>query len=179
MIEHPTTLPAGVRLMALTTHSDARGNLTEIMRNEWHRSPPPARWNVVRTGPNALRGVHVHRSAWHYACALAGEMWAGLHDLRTERPAARSALVRLGGPPLQVIAIPPGVAHGFYAPGDATLLLGVSAGNDSDAGACRWDAPELGIGWTCTAPRLSAADHDAGSYARLKSAFRAAAAVLA
>lgn len=173
-MERPTLLPAGVKLMSLTTHSDARGDLTEILRNEWHGSPPPARWIAVRAAPNTLRGVHVRRRGWRYACVVAGEMWAGLHDLRAERPAAWSVLFRLTGARLQALVIPPGVAHGFYATEGATLVLGASAGDDSDEGACRWDAPELGLDWPCAAPQLSAGDCDAGSYARLRSAFGAA-----
>lgn len=178
-MEQPTTLPAGVKLMSLKTHSDARGDLTEIMRNEWHSSPPPARWIAVRAAPNTLRGMHVRRRGWSYACVVAGEMWAGLHDLRAEQPPASSLMLRLSGARLQAVVIPPGVAHGFYADEDATLVLGASAGDDGDDGACRWNAPELGLDWPCTAPRLSAGDRDAGSYARLKAAFGAAGAVSA
>ena len=177
-MEQPTSLPIGVRLMPLKTHSDSRGDLTEIIRNDWNETPPPVQWTVTRTGPNIMRGVHVHPRSWGYACVVVGEMFVGLHDLRSKQPAVSSALVRLTGERLQALVIPPGVAHGFYAPGDSTLVLGASIYPDgSDDRACSWNSPELGLDWPCTAPELSARDRDAGSYATLKTALHAAAAV--
>ena len=177
-MEQPISLPSGVKLLPLTTHSDSRGDLTEIIRNEWYETPPPVQWTVTRTGPNVMRGVHVHPRNWDYACVVAGEMIVGLHDLRSDQPAVSSALLRLSGARLQALVIPPGVAHGFYAPGDSTLVLGASIyADESDDQACSWNSPELGLDWPCTAPELSARDRDAGSYAALKTALHAAAAV--
>jgi dTDP-4-dehydrorhamnose 3,5-epimerase len=177
-MEQPISLPIGVRLMPLTTHSDSRGDLTEIIRNEWCETPPPEQWTVTRTGPNVMRGVHVHTRNWDYACVVKGEMIVGLHDLRSKQPTVSSALLRLSGARLQALVIPPGVAHGFYAPGDSTLVLGASICSDgSDDRACSWNSPELGLDWPCTAPELSARDRDAGSYAALKTALHAAVAV--
>jgi dTDP-4-dehydrorhamnose 3,5-epimerase len=167
--EETAILPAGVRLIALTTHSDRRGDLTEIFRNEWCDSPLPVQWLVSRTGPNILRGVHVHMRNWDYVCVIAGEVTVGLHDLRTKR----SAILHLSAERLQVLVIPPGVAHGFYSPAPSTLLLGASTYYDpSDHPACRWDSPELGLDWPCSAPELSANDRDASSYSDFMAALR-------
>src|SRR5215510_8118096 len=113
-MEQPVRLPIGVRLMHLTTHADHRGELTEIIRSEWHESPPPVQWTVTRTGPNAMLGVHVHAQSWNYACVVGGELIVGLHDMRSKRPAIPSSLLRLSGACLAGLVIPPGVAHGFY-----------------------------------------------------------------
>jgi dTDP-4-dehydrorhamnose 3,5-epimerase len=177
-MEQPIPLPIGVRLMPLTTHSDSRGDLTEIIRNEWHESPPPVQWLVTRSGPNIMRGVHVHLRNWDYACVVAGEIIVGLHDLRATRPAVPSALVRLSGARLQALIIPPGIAHGLFSPGESTLLLGASIYYDgTDDRACRWDSPELGLDWPCTAPELSARDRDAGTYSALRTALQTAATI--
>jgi len=175
--DHAIALPTGVGLMALTTRPDSRGDLTEVFRNEWHRSPPPVQWSVIRNNANVLRGVHAHARSWDYACVIAGELFVGLHDLRTRTPDVRSALVRLSAERLQVLVIPAGVAHGFYAPRSATLMLGTSAYYDlADHRGCRWNSPELGLDWPCTAPELSARDREAGSYAELRAALLADAA---
>jgi dTDP-4-dehydrorhamnose 3,5-epimerase len=177
-MEQPISLPIGVRLMPLTTHSDSRGDLTEIIRNEWHETPLPVQWLVIRSGSNTMRGVHIHTGKWAYACVIAGDMIVGLHDLRSMQSAASSALLRLSGARLQALVIPPGIAHGFYSPGDSALVLGASTySNGSDDRACRWDSPELGLDWPCAAPELSARDCDAGSYAALKTALHTAAAI--
>jgi dTDP-4-dehydrorhamnose 3,5-epimerase len=173
MTDNSATLPAGVTLMALTTHPDNRGELTEIFRNEWHGSPLPVQWMISRTEPNVLRGVHVHARHWDYYCVVAGEITVGLHDLRSPVPAARrSAMLRLTGTQLQMLAIPPGVAHGFYSPGDSLHVIGTSSYYDpADHRGCRWDSSELGLDWPCNAPVLSATDRDAGSYAELRASF--------
>ncbi|WP_119304924.1 dTDP-4-dehydrorhamnose 3,5-epimerase family protein [Dongia deserti] len=165
-------LPADVRLMPLQTHPDARGELTEIFRKEWHGSPSPVQWTACQSAPNALRGIHVYRYRWNYLCVIAGEMFVGLHDLRPEEPTARrSAMLRLNGRQLQMLVIPPGVAHGFYSSADSMFFTGASVYDDhSDHQRCRWDAPELGLEWPCTAPELSASDRDAGDYADLAAA---------
>lgn len=170
-IEQPT-LPADVRLIQLKSHPDHRGELTEVFRNEWHRSPLPVQWLVCESAANALRGIHAHERHWNYLCALGGELLVGLHDLRPETPAARrSVMLRLGGGHLQMLVIPPGVAHGVYSPADSVALLG-SSGHDDSPGhhRCRWDSPELGLQWPCTTPDLSAVDRGAGTYGALRQA---------
>lgn len=159
-------LPDGVVLMPLKSHADHRGDLTEVFRNEWHSSPLPAEWTVNRAQANALRGVHVRRRSWTYACAIAGEVVVGLHDLRSHRPAVRSVMFRLSSAPLHLLVVPSGVAYGFYWPEGATLILGSSeSSNSPDQLACEWNARELDLNWPCTAPDLSAEDRAAGSYA--------------
>jgi dTDP-4-dehydrorhamnose 3,5-epimerase len=168
------TLPAGVMLTPLMTHPDHRGQLTEIFRNEWHHSPAPVQWVACRSRANVLRGMHVDARHWNYLCIVMGETVVGVHDLRPEEPKARqSAMIRLSGSQLQMLAIPPGIAHGFYAPDDAMIFLG-SSGYDydsSDRRRCRWDSAELALAWPCAAPDLSADDRKAGGYAELRAAF--------
>jgi dTDP-4-dehydrorhamnose 3,5-epimerase len=168
----PTPIPFDVRLIPLTTHSDQRGDLTEIFRSEWHDSPAPVQWIVSRSRANVLRGVHVHARNWDYVCVIEGDLIIGLHDLRTGRPTVPSAMVRLSGAQLQILVIPPGVAHGFYSPGPCTMVLGASSYYDpADHKGCRWDSPDLGLDWPCEAPELSARDRDAISYADLKALY--------
>ncbi len=169
-------LPADVKLTQLKTHPDHRGELTEIFRNEWHDSPLPMQWTVCRNAANALRGVHVHTHHWDYLCAVGGELFVGLHDLRPEKGTARrSAMLRLDSDCLQMLLIPPGVAHGFYSPVESIILLGASEYFvPADDHRCRWDSPELCLAWPCTAPELSALDRDAGGYADMRAALLAA-----
>lgn len=160
------TLPDGVALMPLKSHVDDRGDLTEVFRNEWHNSPLPAEWVVSRAQANALRGVHVRRHSWAYACAIAGEVVVGLHDLRPHSSTIRSVMLRLSSAPPHLLVVPSGVAYGFYSPQPSTLILGTSECLDSsDHLACRWDSPELNLNWPCAAPELSAEDRAADGYA--------------
>jgi dTDP-4-dehydrorhamnose 3,5-epimerase len=168
-LDSAIALPAGVNLIPLKSHADGRGDLTEIFRNEWFESSSPVQWQVTRTEANALRGVHAHARHWDYYCLVAGEMVVGLHDLRPGSSSALTAMLRMSGERLQLLAVPIGVAHGLYSPTPSTLMVGTSTYYDSaDHRGCRWNDSELGLKWPCTSPVLSAKDRDAGSYAELK-----------
>ncbi|HET6618606.1 MAG TPA: dTDP-4-dehydrorhamnose 3,5-epimerase family protein [Dongiaceae bacterium] len=171
-------LPAGVACRPLKTYPDERGDFTEFFRNEWQGSPLPVQWNISRSRPNVLRGVHVHARHWDYLCVVEGTMTIGLRDMRSDALAARqSATLQLNGDVLEVLAIPPGVAHGFYSISHSTYVIGASSYYDpTDHRRCRWDCPELDIRWPCAEPELSPADRDAPAYSELAAAFRAAAA---
>lgn len=168
-------LPRGCRLRRLVRHADRRGALTEIFRDAWFDAPQPERWQAVRSSANVLRGVHVFQRSWTYFCLLSGAVQIGLHDLRPDRLASRhSALVALTDAEQQVMAIPPGVAHGFHA---AQPALYLSAASDDEAPLrCRWDCPELGIGWPCDRPMQEPDDAKAGDYAAFAGRYAAAAA---
>ena len=77
--EQSLALPEGVAIMALTGHSDRRGDLTEFFRNEWVHAPPPFQWLVSRTEANALRGVHAHAHHWDDYFVVSGKLVVGLH----------------------------------------------------------------------------------------------------
>jgi dTDP-4-dehydrorhamnose 3,5-epimerase len=173
-------LPDGVVRKALRTFPDDRGDFTEFFRNEWQTSPVPVQWNISRSRANVLRGVHVHTRHWDYLCVTNGEIFVGLHDLRaTSSMATRTAMLRLHGSELEVLAIPPGVAHGFYSVDHSTYVIGASSYYDpTDHRRCRWDCPELGLDWPCDGPDLSPADQKAPSYGELADGFRAAMAAL-
>lgn len=174
--DRPSILPAGVALRTLRMHPDERGDLTEFFRNEWYETPLPVQWNVSRSNANVLRGMQVHVLHWDYFCVLSGEMVVALHDLRPDSPTSRvSVMLSLTEERLQVLAIPPGVVHGFYAPKRLIHVIGASGYYlPSDHRGCRWDSPELALDWPCTAPELSAADRDSTSYSELRSNFLAA-----
>lgn len=172
--EQSISLPDGAALLPLKSHVDNRGDLTEVFRNEWHSSPLPAQWTLCRAKANALRGIHVRRHAWEYACAIGGEVLVGLHDLRPHQSAIRPAMFRLTTTKPHLLVIPSGIAYGFYSPHGSTLILGTSEGPDpQDHLSCRWDSPELGLNWPCVAPELSEEDRCAGSYAAARTALLA------
>lgn len=167
-------LPVGVVLRPLKSHPDNRGDFTEIFRNEWQGSPLPVQWNLSRNNPNVLRGIQVHARHWDYLCVVAGEMVVGLHDVRAGASGRRSAMVQMSSRRLEILVIPPGVAHGFYSPDHSTHLIGVSSYYDPiDHSRCRWDCPELGLAWDCDAPELSASDCQSAGYEQFKAGYLA------
>ena len=162
-------LPTGVSLRPLHEQNDGPVRMTQIYRREWPIEVVPVQWNLVNTVANTLRGVHVHRAHWEYLFVVSGEMLIGLHDMRPGSPTYRmSAQRRLQGESPCSIAVPPGVAHGFYFASAATYLYAVSHyWTPSDEFGCRWDDPELGLSWPAAEPLLSPRDATAAGYADL------------
>ena len=158
-----------VSIRELEPHHDERGSLTEIFRDEWSLGADPVQWNVVRSRPGTVRGVHCHPHHSDIITVAEGELVLGLIDLRPgSLTEGRAELHRV--PAMSVVVmIPPGVAHGFLFERPTTLVYGVSEYWDMDDElSCRWDDPELGIVWPVTAPVLSRRDRDAGSLDALR-----------
>ena len=96
-------------------------------------------------------------------------MLLGLHDMRPRSPTYMlSVLQRLAGDRPSSIAIPPGVAHGFYFATPTTYCYAVSHyWNPSDELGCRWNDPMLGLAWPTTDVLLSPRDAGASGYEEL------------
>ncbi len=169
-------LPDGVALHRLEPHADARGVFTELFRDSWGLEVAPVQWNVVRSEANVLRGVHAHWRHADYLTVVAGRATIGLHDLREGSPTeGLGTAVELIADAAAALAIPTGVAHGFFFHEPSIHIYGVSHEWDpSDELGCRWDDPALGITWPCAAPLLSERDRDLGPLSELRDAWRAA-----
>jgi dTDP-4-dehydrorhamnose 3,5-epimerase len=156
-----TMLPSGVRTRRLTTHLDDRGDFTELFRAEWGMPVAPVQWNAVRSEAQVLRGVHVHPIHADALIVVNGHMRLGLRDLRADSPTAGYACVLdLRGDEMQLVTIPPGVAHGFWFPVASLHVYAVDhVWNPDDELGCRWDDPGLGIEWGHErSPRISTRD---------------------
>ena len=101
-------------------------------------------------------------------------MSLGMRDIRPESPTCGLAvIIELDSDTLQAVAIPPGVAHGFYFPRPSTHLYAVSEyWNMADELGCRWNDPALGLDWKSSAhPLLSERDEAAGSMDEMVSTY--------
>jgi dTDP-4-dehydrorhamnose 3,5-epimerase len=139
---------------------DGRGTFSEIFREEWDTGIRPVQWNVVRSRPGVLRGVHVHVRHEDYLVLLEGRATIGLKDLRERSPTAGlAAAVELREAESRAIRIPTGVAHGFFFHEPSLHVYSVSRYWDpEDELACRWDDPDLGIPWSVSPRFLSRRD---------------------
>jgi dTDP-4-dehydrorhamnose 3,5-epimerase len=80
-------LPQGVTLTSLVAWTDARGLIAEFDRRSWHvRDDGPVQWNVVSSGANALRGLHVHLRHVDWVMVVVGDLVVGLLDVRAGAP---------------------------------------------------------------------------------------------
>ena len=158
-------LPDGVELHPLTTHADERGSFTELFRESWPTGVRPVQWNVVRSEPNVLRGVHVHIVHADYLTVVDGHATVGLRDLRRDSPTSGLATaVELRADEMAAIVIPTGVAHGFWFREPSLHVYAVTAYWDTaDELGCHWADPGLELPWDPVDPALSARDASAGT----------------
>jgi dTDP-4-dehydrorhamnose 3,5-epimerase len=159
------SLPAGVALHPLQTHGDDRGTFTELFREEWPTGVRPVQWNVVRSQPRVLRGVHVHVVHADYLTVVEGHATVALRDLRRDSPTSgETALVELRADAMAAIVIPVGVAHGFSFHAPSVHVYAVTAyWSTADELGCHWADPGLELDWEPEAPHLSPRDDAAGS----------------
>jgi dTDP-4-dehydrorhamnose 3,5-epimerase len=154
--------PAGWR--ELVVRSDSRGSFAETYRREW--LPSGAREmvqsNLSRSKAGVLRGMHYHREQADYWVVIEGKAFVALLDLRSGSPMeGERRELEMDGENPSGLYIPPGVAHGFFARTDVTLLYLVDAyyrASASDEQGIAWDDPELGISWPESDPILSDRD---------------------
>jgi dTDP-4-dehydrorhamnose 3,5-epimerase len=152
---------AGAHLFPLTAHEDERGSLTETFRREWVAGGSEVvQANLSRSRPGVLRGLHWHREQSDHWCVLAGVAHVALVDLREGSPTRLARFERRidAGEPV-ALAIPPGVAHGFFAETEVLLQYLVDAPyTGDDEHGLAWDDPELGLTWPSREPVLSERD---------------------
>lgn len=156
-------LPAGVHVRRLTVHRDDRGSVAEIFRRSWEPAVDAAQWNVVRSRPGVFRGVHVHLDHDDYLAVVSGHASIGLRDLRRGAPTfGLAAVVELTGEELSSIAIPRGVAHGFFFREDSVHVYAMTnEWNPADELGCHFADRELEIPWEIAPSFVSERDRGA------------------
>jgi dTDP-4-dehydrorhamnose 3,5-epimerase len=152
----------GVKLANLQPRADERGRFMETFRKEWFAERS---WDIIQTNcsqsrAGVLRGLHYHRRQVDYWFSPGGRIRVGLVDLRPGSPTqGASQLIEIGDTQLTGIFIPIGVAHGFLALTDATLIYLVDNYHDGqDELGVAWNDPAFNLDWGTRTPTLSARD---------------------
>ena len=155
----------GVMTLPFDAFGDDRGRFMETFRAEWF---PHVNWDRLQSNRSdstagVLRGLHYHFKQVDYWCPAAGRLRVGLVDLRRSSPTyLASATIDMDGANPLGLFIPEGVAHGFAAHTDCTLIYIVN--NYYDGGAdefgIAWDDPQADIDWGLTDPALSRRDQN-------------------
>ncbi len=149
---------------------DSRGRFGELWRESWTSGLGLKfrQANLSRSRAGVLRGLHFHRRQTDFWAVLEGTAHVAVVDLRErmrdlnfdERPRHSIHVIEAGG----AIVIPPGVAHGFWALDDVSLLYLVTEEYDgSDEYGFAWNDALAGVSWPAGAPVLSERDAKAPS----------------
>lgn len=152
----------GVMTLPLQSFGDKRGRFMETFRAQWF---PGADWQRLQANRSdslagTLRGLHYHFRQVDYWYATRGRLRVGLVDLRRSSPTyLAAATIDIGDQNPLGVFIPEGVAHGFAALTDCTLMYIVNNYYDgADEYGVAWNDPQIGIDWGIDAPRLSQRD---------------------
>ena len=153
----------GVMTVRLQPLGDERGRFMETFRAEWF---PEADWSRLQcnrsdSAAGVLRGLHYHFKQVDYWFPVRGRIRVGLLDLRRSSATfLRGASLDIGDDNPLGIFIPEGVAHGFAALTDCTLMYVVNNYYDGgkDEFGIAWDDPKAGINWGVESPALSQRD---------------------
>lgn len=114
----------GVVLKRCTTHADDRGLLIEVVRDDEpvFREVKQTTWTV--TYPGVIKAFHWHVRQWDVWFFAAGMAQVVLYDMREGSPTrGETQVLYMGVRDPMVIAIPPGVAHGYRVLGTEPVGL--------------------------------------------------------
>lgn len=141
-------------------HFDERGQFVETYRRSWFPlGREMVQANRSEKSANSLVGLHYHLHQADYWYVTRGNARVVLHDLRLGSPTDGATEVCELGESEHGIFIPPGVAHGFSACSDLTLIYLVDGYyNPNDELGLAWDDPVVAADWGVTDPVLSERD---------------------
>lgn len=153
----------GVSFKQCNIFKDSRGSFTEVFRSNWPSSEftDKIQLNLSRSKKDSIRGLHFHHRQSDWWIPITGRMQIALADLRKGSPTfLQTVSIKLDSSDGTCILIPPGVAHGFQALTDITLLYAVNRYYDgSDEQGVAWNDRQLAIPWDSSNPICSDRDN--------------------
>lgn len=150
----------GACLITCDSHHDGRGRFAEVWRHEWLPYFEPTQMNRAERVANSIVGLHYHLRQHDYWYAARGQIRVVLHDLRDGSPTEGvTRWMDVSASDDTGILIPPGVAHGFAALTDVTLMYLIDRYFDpTDEFGVAWNDPEIAADWAVVNPVLSERD---------------------
>jgi dTDP-4-dehydrorhamnose 3,5-epimerase/CDP-3, 6-dideoxy-D-glycero-D-glycero-4-hexulose-5-epimerase len=127
-----------------------------------------------RSKKGVIRGMHFQLPPHHHSKVVfcpGGTVLDVLLDLRTGEGYGRSVGIVLSAANPSALIIPPGIAHGFLALDDDSLMVYKTSTEHApshDVGL-RWDG--FGFDWGCAAPIVSDRDRGHPAFADFRSPF--------
>ena len=144
----------GVILKLLTVHADDRGLLMEVIRDDEPVFKSVKQTTFTIAYPGVIKAFHWHKRQWDVWFFSSGMAQVVLYDLREGSPTCgRTQVVYMGERRPAVLAIPPGVAHGYRVLGNVPAGLFYHTTEHYDPAApdeerFAFDDPRVGFDWT-------------------------------
>jgi dTDP-4-dehydrorhamnose 3,5-epimerase len=143
----------GVAIKKVKANQDDRGFFAEIVKAGEETYHEIRQTSYSETYPGVIKAFHWHKRQWDIWCVVKGMAQVVLYDLREDSSTkGKTEVLYVGEKDLQVIAIPPGVAHGYrvLSPTPMGILYHTSEAYDPknpDEGRIAFDDPKIGFNW--------------------------------
>ena len=143
----------GVVVKACTVFADDRGILMEVVRDDEPVFREVKQTTFTVSYPGVIKAFHWHRRQWDVWFFTSGMAQVVMYDLREKSPTrGETSVVFMGERRPLVVAIPPGVAHGYRVLGSqpAALLYHTTEVYDParpDEERIDFDDPKIGFDW--------------------------------
>lgn len=144
----------GVQLKKINPNFDDRGFLVEILKETDPFFRSIKQITYTETYPGVIKAFHWHKKQWDFWFVAKGMAQVVLYDLRKNSPTkGETNVFYLGEKNLAVLAIPPGVAHGYRVLGNQPVCLfyqtsKVYDSDNPDEERIPFDDKRIGFDWT-------------------------------
>jgi dTDP-4-dehydrorhamnose 3,5-epimerase len=143
----------GVKVKQIVRNCDDRGFFSEIMKEGEESAIEVKQTSYTETLPGVIKAFHYHDRQWDAWFVVKGSAQIVLHDLRDASPTKGATQVVFAGQdkPL-LVAIPPGVAHGYRVLGAERVCLFYHTSEaydpaNPDEKRIPFDDPSIGFDW--------------------------------
>jgi dTDP-4-dehydrorhamnose 3,5-epimerase len=143
-----------VSVKKIAAHHDDRGFFAEISKSGEASFHEVRQINYTESFPGVIKAFHFHKKQWDVWCVVRGMGQVVLYDTREKSPTkGQTDIYYCGEKNLQLIAIPPGVAHGYRVLGQDILGLMYYTtetynSEDPDEERLPFNDPGIGFNWT-------------------------------
>lgn len=143
----------GVAIKQVAAHQSNDGFFAELVKAGEETYHEIRQTSYSETLPGVIKAFHNHKGYWEIWCVIKGQAKIVLADIREDSPTkGKTDTIITGEDDMKVIAIPPGVAHGYQALGSGPLGVLYHAGKEYDPAnpgieEIPYDSPMIGYDW--------------------------------
>jgi len=144
----------GIIVKQVVQHDDDRGFFAELVKSGEPTFQTILQTSYAETYPGVVKAFHWHKRQWDVWAVIKGSARVVLYDLRESSPTYQGVQeLYTGEKNMQVIAIPPGVAHGYQVLGDTAMGIVYHTSEaydpkDNDEQRIPFDDPAIGFDWS-------------------------------
>ncbi len=143
----------GVSIKKLVSYFDDRGFFTEVLKEGEDTYHAVKQTSYSETYPGVIKAFHWHKKQWDIWYIVKGQAQVVLYDLREDSPTkGETQVIYTGAANRMLVAIPPGVAHGYRVIGNETLGVFYHTTEaydpkNPDEERIAFDDPKIGFDW--------------------------------